>query len=108
MEKRKLDQFEFVEINGMKLSEPRQAYVQILKQLSGKALTWEQAFNALQKRFNSSVKRPMTVLLVDEVCLCIHFHTYVSYYFVTLCCVLLTKLLQFVIIYLYSFVSLLL
>jgi origin recognition complex subunit 1 len=67
-EKNKLDHFDFIEINGMKLSEPRQAYVQILKQLSGKTLTWEQAYNALEKRFNSRTKKPMTLLLVDEVC----------------------------------------
>lgn len=68
VEKRKLKYFDFVEINGMKLSEPKQAYVQILKQLSGKILTWEQAYNMLEKRFNSNAKRPMTLLLVDEVC----------------------------------------
>lgn len=68
VEKGKLDYFDFVEINGMKLSEPRQAYVQVLKQLSGKVLTWEQAYNMLEKRFNSNIKRPMTLLLVDEVC----------------------------------------
>lgn len=67
MEKGKLDYFDFIEINGMKLSEPRQAYVQILKQLSGKVLTWEQAYNTLEKKFNSNAKRPMTLLLVDEV-----------------------------------------
>lgn len=51
----------------MKLSEPRQAYVQILKQLSGQVLMWEQAQNTLEKRFKSKAKRPMTLLLVDEV-----------------------------------------
>lgn len=51
----------------MKLSDPRQVYVQILKQLSGKVLTWEQAYNVLEKKFNSNAKRPMTLLLVDEV-----------------------------------------
>lgn len=66
VEKDKLVYFDFVEINGMKLSEPRQAYVQIFKQLSGKTLTWEQAYNALEKKFNSNTKRPMTLLLVDE------------------------------------------
>lgn len=30
-----LPEFQLVEINGMKLSEPRQAYVQIYKQLTG-------------------------------------------------------------------------
>ncbi|XP_011875831.1 PREDICTED: origin recognition complex subunit 1 [Vollenhovia emeryi] len=67
VEKGKLDYFDFVEINGMKLSEPRQAYVQILKQLSGQVLTWEQAYNTLEKRFNSNAKRSMTLLLVDEL-----------------------------------------
>jgi len=67
VEKGKLNRFDFVEVNGMKLSEPRQAYVQILKQLSGKVLTWEQAYNMLEKKFNSNAKRPMTLLLVDEV-----------------------------------------
>ncbi|XP_012224307.1 origin recognition complex subunit 1 [Linepithema humile] len=68
VEKGKLKDFDFVNINGMKLSEPRQAYVHILKQLSGKVLTWEQAHNALEKRFNSNAKkRPMTLLLVDEL-----------------------------------------
>ncbi|XP_011633504.2 origin recognition complex subunit 1-like [Pogonomyrmex barbatus] len=51
----------------MKLSDPRQVYVQILKQLSGKILTWEQAHNILEKKFNSNTKRPMTLLLVDEL-----------------------------------------
>ncbi|KYN45308.1 Origin recognition complex subunit 1 [Trachymyrmex septentrionalis] len=67
VEKGKLNRFDFVEINGMKLSEPRQAYVQILKQLSGKVVTWEQAYNMLEKKFNSNAKRPMTLLLVDEL-----------------------------------------
>ncbi|XP_020297700.1 origin recognition complex subunit 1 [Pseudomyrmex gracilis] len=68
VKKGKLSHFDFVEINGMKLSEPRQVYVQILKQLSGTTLTWEQAHNALEKRFTSKAKnRPMTLLLVDEL-----------------------------------------
>ncbi|XP_026828316.1 origin recognition complex subunit 1 isoform X2 [Ooceraea biroi] len=66
-EKGKLDQFNFIEINGMKLSEPRQAYVQILKQLTGKVLTWEQACNALEKRFGSKTEKSITLLLVDEL-----------------------------------------
>jgi len=94
VEKGKLDYFDFVEINGMKLSEPRQAYVQILKQLSGKVLTWEQAYNMLEKKFNNKAKRPMTLLLVDEVCymslffiyiyiyIYIYIHTYISLFFI--------------------------
>lgn len=80
----------------MKLSDPRQAYVQILKQLSGKILTWEQAYNVLEKKFNSNAKRPMTLLLVDEVYIYIFLFylflikflislIYISYLYILLC-----------------------
>jgi origin recognition complex subunit 1 len=63
-----LTKFEFVDINGMKLSEPRQAYVQIWKQLTGESLSWEAAHKLLQNRFTrSKSKRDITLLLVDEV-----------------------------------------
>lgn len=66
--KKKLDDFDFIEINGMKLTEPRQAYVQILKQLNGNTYTWEKAYRELEKRFiNTNSNRPMTLLLVDEL-----------------------------------------
>jgi len=81
VEKGKLDYFDFVEINGMKLSEPRQAYVQILKQLSGKVLTWEQAYNMLEKKFNNKAKRPMTLLLVDEVYV-IYIHIFILFIYI--------------------------
>lgn len=68
VEKKKLDDFNFFEINGMKLTEPRQAYVQIWKQLSGNTCTWEKAYRELEMQFiNKNSKRPMTLLLVDEV-----------------------------------------
>ncbi|XP_046823183.1 origin recognition complex subunit 1 [Vespa crabro] len=68
VEKGKLDDFNFFEINGMKLTEPRQAYVQIWKQLSGKTCTWEKAYRELEMQFiNKNSKRPMTLLLVDEL-----------------------------------------
>lgn len=60
--------FEFVEINGMRLTEPRQAYVHIYRQLTGKTLAWEQAYNLLDKRFTTKApRRVTTVLLVDEL-----------------------------------------
>lgn len=64
--KDQLDDFNYIAINGMKLTEPRQAYVQILKQLDGKAATWEQSYRILEKRFHSKTSK-MTLLLVDEV-----------------------------------------
>ncbi|XP_048268637.1 origin recognition complex subunit 1 isoform X1 [Bombus terrestris] len=64
--KGQLDDFDYVAINGMKLTEPRQAYVQILKQLNGRTATWEQSYHTLEKRFHSSASK-MTLLLVDEL-----------------------------------------
>lgn len=62
----KLSKFNYVEINGMKLTEPRQAYIQIYKQLIckknkdvennnnyKKSISWENALSILEKTFNS-------------------------------------------------------
>ncbi|KAH8370647.1 hypothetical protein KR093_004425 [Drosophila rubida] len=66
--KDKLPAFEFLEINGMRLTEPRQAYVQIYKQLTGKTVSWEHAHALLEKRFTTPAPRRLTtVLLVDEL-----------------------------------------
>lgn len=64
----KLPAFDFLEINGMRLTEPRQAYVQIYKQLTGKTVSWEHAHTLLEKRFTTPApRRVTTVLLVDEL-----------------------------------------
>ncbi|KAI5633216.1 ATPase family associated with various cellular activities (AAA) domain-containing protein [Phthorimaea operculella] len=63
-----LPEFQLVEVNGMRIAEPRQAYVQIYKQLTGKSVVWEQACSLLDKRFtNPGPRRTPTVLLVDEL-----------------------------------------
>jgi origin recognition complex subunit 1 len=63
-----IPEFEFVDINGMRLSEPRQAYVHIYRQLTGKTVHWEQAYTMLENRFTTpSPRRIQTVLLVDEL-----------------------------------------
>ncbi|XP_034108753.1 origin recognition complex subunit 1 [Drosophila albomicans] len=68
VEQDKLPAFEFLEINGMRLTEPRQAYVQIYKQLTGKTVSWEHAHSLLEKRFTTPAPRRLTtVLLVDEL-----------------------------------------
>ncbi|XP_017078515.1 origin recognition complex subunit 1 [Drosophila eugracilis] len=65
---KELPVFEFLEINGMRLTEPRQAYVHIYKQLTGKTVSWEQAHSLLEKRFTTPApRRVTTVLLVDEL-----------------------------------------
>uniref|UniRef100_A0A182Q8K4 Origin recognition complex subunit 1 n=1 Tax=Anopheles farauti TaxID=69004 RepID=A0A182Q8K4_9DIPT len=67
-EDEEIPKFDFVDINGMRLTEPRQAYVHIYRQLTGKTLAWEQAYNLLNKRFTTKApRRVSTVLLVDEL-----------------------------------------
>lgn len=63
-----LPKFNFIEINGMRLTEPRQAYVQILKGLAGQKATPDHACELLDKMFTTSAhRRDTTVLLVDEL-----------------------------------------
>ncbi|XP_044264249.1 origin recognition complex subunit 1 [Tribolium madens] len=61
--------FQYVNLNGMKLTEPRQAYVEIVKQLTGKTVTWEQAQNTLEEIFTKKAKKMKLpiILLVDEL-----------------------------------------
>ena len=47
IKKKVLLEFKFIDANGMKLSEPRQAYVQIWKQLTGQSTTWNEAHNVV-------------------------------------------------------------
>ncbi|KAK7872228.1 hypothetical protein R5R35_012086 [Gryllus longicercus] len=68
VQKGDLPDFQFIEINGMRLSHPRQAYVQLWKSLVGETVTAEQAQRLLESRFTKSSKKQMSiVLLVDEV-----------------------------------------
>ncbi|XP_059678218.1 origin recognition complex subunit 1 [Gavia stellata] len=63
-----LPSFQFVEINGMKLTDPHQAYVQILELLTGQKVTATHAAILLAKLFNTpGPKRKTTVLIVDEL-----------------------------------------
>nr|XP_006126462.1 origin recognition complex subunit 1 isoform X1 [Pelodiscus sinensis] len=64
----KLPSFQFIEINGMKLTDPRQAYVQILQLLTGQKVTAAHAAVLLAKLFcTPGPKRKTTVLIVDEL-----------------------------------------
>ncbi|XP_014726124.1 PREDICTED: origin recognition complex subunit 1 [Sturnus vulgaris] len=63
-----LPPFQFVEINGMKLTDPHQAYVQILEFLTGQKVTATHAAVLLAKLFSTpGPKRKTTVLIVDEL-----------------------------------------
>ncbi|XP_035862821.1 origin recognition complex subunit 1 isoform X2 [Sander lucioperca] len=60
--------FHFIEINGMKMTDPHQAYVQILQKLTGQKATADHAAALLEKRFsNAAPRKETTVLLVDEL-----------------------------------------
>ncbi|XP_065698788.2 origin recognition complex subunit 1 [Patagioenas fasciata] len=63
-----LPSFQCVEINGMKLTDPHQAYVQILELLTGQKVTATHAAELLAKLFSMpGPKRKTTVLIVDEL-----------------------------------------
>uniref|UniRef100_A0A8C5TY76 Origin recognition complex subunit 1 n=1 Tax=Malurus cyaneus samueli TaxID=2593467 RepID=A0A8C5TY76_9PASS len=63
-----LPPFQCVEINGMKLTDPHQAYVQILEFLTGQKVTATHAAVLLAKLFSTpGPKRKTTVLVVDEL-----------------------------------------
>ncbi|XP_077005767.1 origin recognition complex subunit 1 isoform X4 [Tamandua tetradactyla] len=60
--------FRYVEVNGMMLTEPHQAYVQILQKLTGQKASANHAAELLAKRFRSrGSSQETTVLLVDEL-----------------------------------------
>lgn len=67
MEQKALPEFKFIEINGMRLTETRQTYVQIYHQLTGETVSWEQAHFLLDTMFNTpELNRKPTILLMDE------------------------------------------
>lgn len=62
-----LPEFQFIEINGMRLTQPEHAYVHIYHQITGIKVSWEQACSLLETLFNTtSLERKTTVLVVDE------------------------------------------
>uniref|UniRef100_A0A8C3VUH6 Origin recognition complex subunit 1 n=1 Tax=Catagonus wagneri TaxID=51154 RepID=A0A8C3VUH6_9CETA len=63
-----LPPFQYIEVNGMKLTEPHQVYVQILQKLTGQKATANHAAELLAKRFcTQGASQETTVLLVDEL-----------------------------------------
>lgn len=68
VEQKKLRDFQYIEVNGLRMTEPRQVFVQVLKSLTGQKSTPQQAQDILAQRFCSgSSKNKTVVLLVDEV-----------------------------------------
>ncbi|KAL7832677.1 hypothetical protein SRHO_G00296950 [Serrasalmus rhombeus] len=67
-EQDEIPHFRFIEINGMRMTDPHQAYVQILQKLTDQKATADHAASLLEKRFSMPApKKETTVLLVDEL-----------------------------------------
>ncbi|XP_067141497.1 origin recognition complex subunit 1-like [Centruroides vittatus] len=63
-----LPDFHFVEINGMRMTDPHQCYVQLLKELTGQTLTPSHAADLLEKRFyKGGPGKEAVVVMVDEL-----------------------------------------
>ena len=66
--KGKIPEFQFVEINGMKLPHPYNAYTHLYRALTGKQTNHVRAAQFLEHRFSTpSSRRPVCVVLVDEL-----------------------------------------
>lgn len=60
--------WQFIEVNGMRLTEPHRAYCHILSELTGNKATPDHAALLLDKRFSEpGGRRQPTLLMVDEV-----------------------------------------
>ncbi|KAF0287610.1 Origin recognition complex subunit 1 [Amphibalanus amphitrite] len=63
-----LPAFQFIEVNGMRLTEPQRAYCQILSELTGTKAVPEHAAQMLDKRFSQPAgRRQPLLLMVDEL-----------------------------------------
>ena len=62
--------FQFAEINGMRLADPKDAYSSLYMQLTGNQLSASAAATQLDHLFSSTKRRKSTpiLLLIDEVC----------------------------------------
>ncbi|RKP25559.1 hypothetical protein SYNPS1DRAFT_4022, partial [Syncephalis pseudoplumigaleata] len=69
VEGQELQPFTFVEINGMKITDPGQAYSMLWEALEGVRVTPKHAADLLEKRFSSRrlADEPPCVVLMDEL-----------------------------------------
>ena len=67
VEEGNLPSFKYVELNGMRMTRPKQAYAAIWSQLSGDKRTADHASELLEEHFESRrIKQPI-LMLVDEL-----------------------------------------
>ncbi|KAI8893518.1 P-loop containing nucleoside triphosphate hydrolase protein [Globomyces pollinis-pini] len=82
LENQELPDFDFVEINGMKLSEPKQAYSSLWNGLTGNKVTPAHAEQLLVSRFNEKQSdRKPCIVLMDELDLLVNKKQTVVYNF---------------------------
>ncbi|KAI8918618.1 P-loop containing nucleoside triphosphate hydrolase protein, partial [Powellomyces hirtus] len=85
MEEDEISPFQFVEINGMKLTEPAQSYSILWQALTGNKVNANHAGQLLEKRFNTSSpnRQPLrcSVVLMDELDLLVTKNQQVMYNF---------------------------
>ncbi|KAJ3161742.1 Origin recognition complex, subunit 1 [Geranomyces michiganensis] len=82
MDEEEISPFQFVEINGMKLTEPAQAYSILWKALTGNKVSATHAGHLLEKRFQSGgPNRQPVVVLMDELDLLVTKNQQVMYNF---------------------------
>ncbi|KAJ2701119.1 Origin recognition complex, subunit 1, partial [Coemansia spiralis] len=63
-----LPEFQYIELNGMKMTEPSQAYAQLWQAISGDKVTPKHAAQLLEKHFSTpSPRRHTYVVLMDEL-----------------------------------------
>lgn len=61
-----LPPFGLIQINGMQLTEPKQAFVNIWHHLTGAKVRGDEAFSLLDQFFNATVERKILILVADE------------------------------------------
>ncbi len=77
-----LDDFKYIEINGMKIADPNQAYSLLWENLSGKRVAPAQACSLLENEFSHpSPRRMPCVVLMDELDQLVTRHQKVMYNF---------------------------
>ncbi|KAJ2816391.1 Origin recognition complex, subunit 1, partial [Coemansia furcata] len=67
-EEGELPDFQYIELNGMKMTEPAQAYTQLWQAIAGEKVTPKHAAQLLEKHFSTpSPRRRTYVVLMDEL-----------------------------------------
>ena len=67
VEEENLPKFKYVELNGMRMTRPKQAYAAIWSQLTGEKRTADHAFELLEENLKQKSMEEPILMLVDEL-----------------------------------------